>query len=84
MSVRAKFKVHKLTQFSYPVGAIGVEMSAVYETKDGVQGQACQENKIFGDATPSGSFNATIVNPEAAKQFEIGKSYYLDFHPAPE
>lgn len=37
------------------------------------------ENKTFWDATPSGSLQLGVVNPEAWKHFEIGKEYYLDF-----
>jgi len=37
------------------------------------------ENKTFWDATPSGSLQLGVVNPEAWKYFELGKEYYLDF-----
>ena len=40
------------------------------------------ENKSFWDASPSGSVQLGVVNPEAWKHFEIGKEYYLDFTPA--
>lgn len=36
------------------------------------------ENDKFFKATPSGSFQMTTVNDAAAKQFEVGKSYYID------
>lgn len=84
MAVRAKLKVTELTAFESPKGAVQVKMSAVYETKSGESGQACEENRIFGQYTPSATFIATIVNPDAGKQFEVGKAYYLDFTPAPE
>lgn len=44
--------------------------------------QADSENKAFWDATPSGSLQLGVVNPEAWKKFELGKEYYLDFTPA--
>ena len=37
------------------------------------------ENKVFWDATPSGSLQLGVVNPEAWKAFELGAEYYLDF-----
>ena len=41
-----------------------------------------QENRIFGDATPQGSMEMFIANPEAAEQFHAGDCYYADFSPA--
>jgi hypothetical protein len=40
------------------------------------------ENKKFWEATPSGKIELNIVNPEAVKEFELLKSYYVDFIPA--
>ena len=37
------------------------------------------ENKQFWDATPSGSLQLGVVNPEAWEHFELGGEYYLDF-----
>jgi len=37
------------------------------------------EDKMFWDATPSGSLQLGVVNQEAWKHFELGKLYYLDF-----
>lgn len=57
-----------------------VSFHTVYEpdaTKD-------TENARFTKATPSGEIWMAIDNPEALKQFELGKEYYVDFHPAPE
>jgi hypothetical protein len=52
-------------------------MSTVYEdpTKN-------TENARFTKATPWGKLEFGIDNPEALKQFEVGKSYYADFSPA--
>ena len=41
-----------------------------------------KENKEFFNATPAGTISLSIVNPSAAKQFEQGKEYYIDFTPA--
>lgn len=40
------------------------------------------ENARFTTATPWGEIKLGIDNPEALKQFEAGKSYYVDFTPA--
>ena len=40
-----------------------------------------QENKVFFKYTPGGSIDLQVVNPDAAKQFEVGKEYYIDFTP---
>jgi hypothetical protein len=40
------------------------------------------EDQRFSDATPSGRLEMMVNNPAAIKQFELGKSYYLDFTPA--
>ena len=47
-----------------------------------VYGAGSEENKAFWDATPTGSLQLGVVNQDAWKQFELGKSYYLDFTPA--
>lgn len=39
------------------------------------------ENAAFGAATPSGSIELTIT-AEAARAFEVGREYYVDFSPA--
>lgn len=41
-----------------------------------------RENEHFYDLTPGGSIELFTINPEAAKQFELGKEYYVDFSPA--
>jgi len=37
------------------------------------------ENSKFWAASPTGELKLGTINPEAWKQFEIGKEYYLDF-----
>lgn len=41
----------------------------------------CKENESWNQATPSGMVKMTITNPEAYKQFEPGKEYFIDFTP---
>jgi len=40
------------------------------------------EDSIFGRFTPYGTISMGIRNPAASDQFEVGKSYYVDFTPA--
>lgn len=42
------------------------------------------EDKRFQKATPSGHCELQIDNEAAVAQFEVGKSYYVDFTPAEE
>ncbi|WP_447979054.1 hypothetical protein [Candidatus Nitrospira bockiana] len=54
-----------------------IVMSPVYSD------DPASENKRFWDASPSGEIRLGTVNPEAWKQFELDKEYYIDFTPAP-
>lgn len=67
MSVRAKFTCERNDN-----GV--VTMRPVY--------QGSEENKTFWSYTPGGQITLSITNPEAIKQFEVGKEYYVDFTPA--
>jgi hypothetical protein len=40
------------------------------------------ENEQFYKWTPGGSIVLSTINEAAANQFEVGKSYYIDFSPA--
>jgi hypothetical protein len=78
MSVRAKVRVtgrHEFTGVSKDAGIVQVtvHMQPVYD-----EGTNSQWSKY----TPSGDLNLTITNPEAYKQFELGKAYFVDFSPA--
>jgi hypothetical protein len=37
------------------------------------------ENAKFWQATPSGEIRLDVINDEAAKNFFIGRDYYVDF-----
>lgn len=71
MSVRAKFRCNSITEFEH---GKQVKLNAVYGNG--------KENESWSKATPSGALEMTITNPEAYKQFEVGKEYFLDFAPA--
>lgn len=36
------------------------------------------ENSKFWDATPTGGISLGFINPDAAKEFELDKEYYVD------
>jgi hypothetical protein len=74
MSVRAKFKVTKITPGQD--GLKSVELQAVVD--------GSPENKSFFRWTPSGTITLGIVNPAASDQFVEGGEYYVDFSSAPK
>jgi len=84
--VRAKFKVDSITLFAWPEGAGQVSLSPVFASQPGVDGNACEENHIFGKYTPSGSVVMSIHNPAALKPFQDAlnekRPLYVDFTPA--
>ena len=73
MNIRAKFVCNSVTLNQYEQDV--VKLSPVY----GPDGTA---NAAWSKATPSGSLELTITNPEARGQFQPGKSYFLDISPA--
>ena len=85
-TMRAKFKVAGITSgaFSkknergewYPVPSFCITLGAV---QDG-----SEENKMFGDATPSGYIKIEIVAEPTGHLFKdlLGKEVYVDFTPA--
>lgn len=86
--VRAKFQCTSITHLlgyehnretnqTETVAMRSVHMSPVYGN-----GDPNHENTKFWKSSPSGSLELNIVNAAAADQFEVGKSYYLDFTPA--
>lgn len=95
MGVRAKFKYNgyeSLLYTSFPhkkddgttdhsrpelIEMRSLKFSPVYANND-----PNHENTKFWNASPSGEIKLGTVNPEAWKQFELGKEYYVDFTPA--
>lgn len=92
MAVRAKFKVDSFEvhqqsrQKDKTKGwdSENLEMVEVKTIKMSPVWQAApnDENSKFWDATPVGKLELGMINPEAHKQFELGKEYYVDFTPA--
>jgi len=78
MAVRAKFTVDQITYRKWSTGKqiVAIEMHPVVNDS--------AENKAFFGTTPTGNINIQILNPDAYTQFELDKSYYVDFTPADE
>lgn len=78
MSVRAKMRLNAIITTSFNVGSPEVkelQFVSCYDT-------SIPEDQRFQKATPNASAKFQIDNEDALKQFEPGKSYYLDFTPA--
>jgi len=60
------------------------QVTAVNETEVTLHPVTCgsEENDKFFEFTPYGAITMGVINPEAIKQFEIGKEFYVDFTPA--
>lgn len=73
--VRAKFRcdaINTIQQLNYEYSEVILRPVS----------QGSEEDKAFWKATPGGELKMNVVNPEAAKQFTPGQSYYIDFTPA--
>jgi hypothetical protein len=68
MAVRAKVTCDDIS-------GNAVSFSTVYEP----DAEKDTENARFTKATPWGAIRLGIDNPAALSQFEVGKSYYVDF-----
>lgn len=72
-TVRARFIVTSVTKYAGLIGA------SVFLSPVNPQWQETSENLAFWEATPNGEIKLQITNPEAARQFEPGKEFYIDF-----
>lgn len=72
---RCKFIVESMQKFAGPNAV--VVLRAMY-------GPDIPEDEAFTKATPSGSLNVTITNPEVIRMLEPGRKFYLDLTPAAE
>lgn len=75
MTVRCNLVLFSIKTYAY--GGKEYTFAAQYD-------QSIPEDQRFAKASPSGEFRIVIDNPAAQAQFELGKSYYFDAHPAPE
>jgi hypothetical protein len=89
MSVRAKFRLNSFTtelHSQYPHQTENGQPD--YSKPESVEKRTLNftpvsggegEDKLFWDASPSGSLQLGVVNQDAWEHFALGKSYYLDF-----
>lgn len=70
MSVVAKFKC---TRISHNESYVEVVLVPVYSS------DPTSENYSWSKYTPSGEIKMNITNPAASKQFELSKSYIINF-----
>lgn len=83
MTVRAKFQVTSKSEprvinaWIYEDNKAGSREVVDIQLMPVVGGS--EENNKFYASTPSGNVMLSTVNLEAAKQFEVGKQYYVDF-----
>lgn len=92
MSVRAKFKVDRIERSSWPKAIYDEsgkylrsepqEMQTIVMSPVAQNNDPNSENTRFWNASPSGELRLGCINLEAAKQFDLGKEYYIDFTPA--
>lgn len=75
MSVRGKFRLVESTQVDWNKDARKLKFQAMCN-------DVTEKKLKFHKATPTGEIAMTVDNPSAVEQFEIGKSYYVDFSPA--
>lgn len=71
-NVRAKFRVEEKTENS---SGNTIRLVPVIG--------GSPENERFYKYTPAGAISLSTINNEAARAFEVGKEYYVDFSPAP-
>lgn len=72
MSVRAKLRL--VSKKIHAGGSQTLQFNCVYSPE-------VPEDQSFMKATPWGTCELSIDNPVALEQFELGKSYYVDFSP---
>lgn len=68
-TIKAKFVAASVLDNQYESGKKDVTLLAVTD--------GSEENKAYWAATPAGSINLSVLNPEA--EFEAGAEYYVEF-----
>jgi len=82
MRVRAKFRLIAQKNSESSIFKDGKWIPGVVTSLEFIPVMASDkdpENRKFWEATPSGKIELNIVNPEAVKEFELLKEYYVDF-----
>jgi len=77
MATRAKFRCTSVTRTSYtPANEEELPRQFVFQA---IYDQSIPEDQRYAKYSPAGELKITVDNP--AVDWEIGKSYYLDFTP---
>lgn len=79
MTVRAKFTVDRIERSKGWNNIAEVQTIVLSPVTGG-----SPENETFYAATPSGEIKLATVNAAAAKKFDLGAEFYVDFTPAPK
>lgn len=75
--VRAKFQVTAITEFAWSAVHKEVTFAPRYDASI-PEAQRCVSE------TPTGKLVMIINSPEALEQFQVGRTFYLDFTPVEE
>ena len=87
VAVRCKFKLYSRTSTIQAHGSYDKETNS-YPTKEvqsflfQVVTDGSEEDKAFFASTPSGRLEIGVVNPEAVKELELNKTYFVTITPA--
>lgn len=73
--VRGKFLLSQITQTNWGGDGRALVFQAQYDPD-------LPEDQGYSKATPTGRIEMQVDNPAVLKQFELGKTYYVDFTPA--
>lgn len=76
MSARTKFSC--TGNLAVPNDSSNAEAGSTHSVSFSPVVTGSEENEQFFAATPSGALTLSVVNPEVASAFEVGKEYYLD------
>lgn len=80
MAVRCKFRLNARTHRLMSVYNREAQTNEYRETQTfefSVVTDGSEEDKAFWAATPVGKLELSIVNPEAARELEFNKTYYV-------
>ena len=75
--VRAKFQVTAITEFAWSPVHKEVTFAPRYDA-------SIPEDQRCVSETPTGKLVMIINSPEALEQFQVGRTFYLDFTPVEE
>jgi hypothetical protein len=83
MAVVAKFQVNSVELFAHGPSR-KVKLGPVYAGPGADPQVTSKEDGAFWQATPQGSLEMVIDNPDASEQFQPGDKFYLTFERVPD